>query len=107
MKLNKNSGVDNALIQEASRHASRGPQATLYHLLFPISLISSFAVFYLLPLLVSLYVVSAPFAEFIRAYLNWSVPVIALSSFFSYSWARKKILAPYIRSLINDTRPNE
>lgn len=86
-------------LQEASRMASRGPQSTLFHLLFPILMILSFTLFYLVPLVVARYLEPSGLAELVSLYLKWSALVVVAATLISYHKARQLMLRPYLRQV--------
>ncbi len=79
--------------------ASRGEHKTLFHLLFPIVMMLSFALFYLAPLVAARYVESAALADFIEIYLDWSVFVATAATLISYHKARQRMLRPYLKQI--------
>lgn len=93
------SGKTNAQVnvQRAIRLISRGPQSTLFHLLFPLSLLLSFTVFYLIPLLASRWLEPSDATVAINTYLVWSVPIIIVATLAIYGATRRRMLAPYLK----------
>lgn len=90
---------DPYLMQQAVHRASRGPRSALFHLLFPICLITSFTFLYLLPMLIAGHWQSSSFAQPLLFYVKWSLPVFIVVNLLAYSWARRRLLAPHIREI--------
>ena len=88
-------------LQQASRMAATGERRTLFNLLFPISLIISFTLLYLAPLLAIQYMESSALVDFIKTYLDWSVLVVVIATLISYNKARRHMLLPYLKQ-VND-----
>ena len=107
--LRSEKDLDPYLIQQAVRRASRGPRSTLFHLLFPICLTSSFTFLYLLPMLIAWYWESSWIAQPLLFYVKWSLPVFIVVNLVVYNWARNWLLAPHIRELtreqVDDSHP--
>lgn len=102
--LNAESAAKKLQLQEASRMASRGPRSTFFHLLFPITLVLSFTLFYLIPLYVVSYLEPSGVTDFIRTYLKGSVLVVGAATLIIYHKARLRILAPYVNQLSEDAK---
>tara|TARA_Y100000592_G_C5415494_1_gene290371 strand:+ start:531 stop:872 length:342 start_codon:yes stop_codon:yes gene_type:complete len=83
--------------QAAARQASRGPHATLLHLLVPICIFGSFSLLYVLPMLVAGFWSPSRLSTLLHGYLNWSLPLVIVVNLASYHWARRRLLAPYLR----------
>lgn len=79
--------------------AAMGEHRMLFNLLFPISLIASFTLLYLVPLLAIQYMEPSALADCIKIYLDWSVLVVVISTLISYSKARRHMLLPYLNQV--------
>jgi hypothetical protein len=79
--------------------ASRGKHGTLFHLLFPIVLVLSFVLFFLVPLIAVRYVEPSALADLIKSYLDWSVLIVVPATLISYHKARLRMLRPYLKQV--------
>lgn len=79
--------------------AATGEHRTLFNLLFPISLIVSFTLLYLVPLLTIQYMGSSALAEVIRTYLGWSGLAVVTATLISYHKARRHMIEPYLKQM--------
>jgi hypothetical protein len=87
------------ILQQAARRASRGPGSTLFHLLIPISVLTSFSLFYVVPLLVIWRWEFSQIAHSLMVYLKWSPPVLIVVALSIYGWGRNKLLEPHIKDI--------
>lgn len=98
--MDRENSREQTSLQQALRLASRGPGSTLLHLLFPICLVLGFSSTYLIPLFIAYWLEPLRLTEMIQAYLRWGLPVPAITSLVAYYWARKRLLAPYLKEVM-------